>query len=831
MKTLFFLLSLAFGLMACEDQLQETTINFKVESSEGYPVLRAEISLNDRFEGFTNIQGYLQVKIKAKADDRIKVYARKKSNNQLYSDYEKQVAIKAGEENNLDLTLYTVPKHLKSENKPREKAKLQNKSSHTNDDLGEKKFSQQVDDLRPKEKAELYEPTFEKAQSYKLHVYNPGKVQTSLYRKTQDSNIALLCKLKNGGQCAVEAQDPVVALILIPENGALSYHKIDLRKQKRLVFHPTHRPRMLVHASSINFDEKKALAGAKVRVNGLDKGETDQFGLLQIDVKSSIGDYASLSIDPGDRFYKKDRMDFVLTENNQVEQTFTTKNNRIRLWLDPTLDIPSQSLSLGRQDIIFSSKAENSDFVLSRRSSFQDQKHEFVLKNTSGQIIYAKPAGSGNLNTALEAVMRAIPSQAVIKEISGSTVYFAAAPSASSGKWLAFGTSTEENDKNRFSKAVASVEPLRLTTSGLMMGRVRQLLPRSHLQKGDQLIASNRLRRLKLAHSIAFVDRHGRALQNVSLYDGQNFLGASDEKGMFRSMKPDLDRLRLFIPDYKLVRRQKINSKALKMTLGRKFIRVKISSRPSGAKVFADNKLIGLTPLDQKVAVQDKLMKFQIDSDEPYHSKRWQASTSKALLSWEGKDALVLNVDHYKTAENARKEARYETAIEHYQKIEETSDSSILAKKALGEIYYAKLQDYEQSAKFLRQVCSQNKHPELSLEDYQTACRYQSSALTKLAEELGDANKKRKLIYLEASIAYRNRIGRNELSTQDYLDQGESWQKVFLLTGNSVSRDKAMEAFSVAAGAMGQQDQVFAKKAQFYFDSLAKRDTAKRATL
>ena len=834
MKTHYLplLLLIAGCIFSCTDSsLKETTINFRVKTFEGFPVLKAEVAVNGQFEGFTNIQGYLQIKKQQKDGDLIQVTVKKANKLSFYSRFDEQLMIRGDQANDFDITLYSTPQTVSSEPRLTVPAPAKTRSA------AKKRDPSPATSLQPSHQAEEYQPRLQSlANGRSLNLYNPNSAPVMVLEISSEGDRRVICMIETAQHCVGQfsAEQQHAGILFESTAGSRQYHLVDLETSTKLVYAEQKGATLTVQLLTERAGQQRPLVGATVQVNGQGHWSSDQLGIVSIPVEPWRGDFIRVSTDPGADYIAKEPTDFVASGNLFLTQIFSQKQQRKSLWISSDLNVDSAAMLAGSQLQAASSEAA-ADFRIHYRNAELQRLAELTLVDRGGQVIASRllPESVDRGGAASE-LIAAVPRIATVLKTQDELVYFKAPETSSEVSWTAYGEQADPLGQNKGPINLGQLKPLRREGDGIVIASLSQETPRSRLQQGDRIvIAAQRPRQVKDGSLVRLllVDAAGRPLQNVTIYESGRFLGVSDQAGSVQIENLEGLKPQPRLPGYRSKNLVRTSPGEYRLTLEKEKVEIAIDSDPSGAKVFIDQSFVGFTPFRELVPTRASSIAIQLDHDRAFKPVKWTTSPGQLSFDWTGANRINLKPDFFKKGQQLARAQHFEIAVSSYSKVSAQDPQYFAANLAIGSILAKSLSDPRRASRYFRMACSDQSKQILTAPEYTAACLGQGDSLSEIASSLAMQYPQQALEHYKKALYYLGRAQAVEAKPTTYFSEGRIWNQIFALSNDQKAHNEAVAALTLATAEAARLEPKLLRRAQNQLDKLRAAQSRQTATL
>jgi tetratricopeptide (TPR) repeat protein len=144
----------------------------------------------------------------------------------------------------------------------------------------------------------------------------------------------------------------------------------------------------------------------------------------------------------------------------------------------------------------------------------------------------------------------------------------------------------------------------------------------------------------------------------------------------------------------------------------------KVESRPSNAKVFIDDKEVGVTPILKGVQVGFGFRKLRLTVSGDYRDWENVVDFNRKIVTLTGKDKIVFYKDYLKVGKRAEREGEVDLAIFTYGKAKKGHPDYSKARYRLAQIYMDEKNDYASAAREFENVLSLPENEQLIYKQY-----------------------------------------------------------------------------------------------------------------
>ena len=248
--------------------------------------------------------------------------------------------------------------------------------------------------------------------------------------------------------------------------------------------------------------------------------------------------------------------------------------------------------------------------------------------------------------------------------------------------------------------------------------------PRSVLARGDMLVLRKGAGKKYLSqkktypiriHEEPVAGKPQRGIAQVNVYYKGRWLGSSDADGLV-SLRNGKDvgaggALTLVKHGYetKKVNFPRNRLGRLEVSLKRLIAFVQVDTKPSGASVYLDGRLIGRTPIHQAFETSSGFVKLSIAAPPGYKDVSRVLELDEGVLDLTAGARLHLERDVLKSIEGQIKAARYDKALASLKQVDKQHSDYLYAQHLLGELYLTQVNDPARAAKAFKQVISSPK--------------------------------------------------------------------------------------------------------------------------
>jgi hypothetical protein len=238
---------------------------------------------------------------------------------------------------------------------------------------------------------------------------------------------------------------------------------------------------------------------------------------------------------------------------------------------------------------------------------------------------------------------------------------------------------------------------------------VSKLLPRASIERGD-LVALRPRKAPDGAGAQVRVSAGGKQdpVTQANVYFNDYWLGATDESGRLYVDVSGSGTLKVLKHGYQTYAQPVSIGAQTKLTvnLPRESAFIRLDSKPSGAPVKIEGKLIGKTPLSKPIPVPAGFVKLTIEAPSGYKDHMSVLELDQGTLDLTGANAIALETDYRTSAQNLVKAGKLNEAVAKYNEIPADHSDYLVGRHEVGEIYLTMLDQPAKAAEAFAVVTS-----------------------------------------------------------------------------------------------------------------------------
>lgn len=279
-----------------------------------------------------------------------------------------------------------------------------------------------------------------------------------------------------------------------------------------------------------------------------------------------------------------------------------------------------------------------------------------------------------------------------------------------------FGTSRDQIGKVQAFEEIG-VAAIERVEDHQTIAKVVQLRPRASIALGDMVKLEPRYVERNSNFVKVFVfdqaDRNKRVF-HANVYLNNSWIGSTESEGAVNLPNELLvqnSKLKVIKSGFKIFTKKinNLNIKRLDIGIVRLHGQVRIESKPSGAKVYIENKLVGRTPLNAPVQVPSGFVSVKVVGDRFYKPFERVFELDEGTLELAGSNEIELEIDHLAQVERLYEARKFRQAATKLNEVPESHSDYLEAQSRLGEIYLVDLKEPLKAAEAFHRVTSDTK--------------------------------------------------------------------------------------------------------------------------
>ncbi len=268
-----------------------------------------------------------------------------------------------------------------------------------------------------------------------------------------------------------------------------------------------------------------------------------------------------------------------------------------------------------------------------------------------------------------------------------------------------YGQQTAKLGRSSINTKIASLK-IREVGEKSAMANAFGLVPRATIERGDLVILRPRkeLKDQRAAPLLVMTELAGKrtAVAQANVYLNNSWIGATDSTGRLYVEGKASGKLRVikqgFVDLAQVVQLGQDVDKPLVLTIKRQAAFLRIDSRPVGAVVKVEGKVLGKTPLAAPIPVPSGFVKMEVEGPVGYKPYKSVLELDQGTLDLTGEAAVILEQDFRAIAQRLVKAGKTEAALAVLNKIPPEHSDYLMARHEAGELYLTVLDEPAKAA-------------------------------------------------------------------------------------------------------------------------------------
>ncbi len=832
-KTMFHLTwALALWSAGCKKAEVSVQLNVQAKNSQNEPVPEANVRINGKEIGTTDMHGSLEKEVKLEPNAVVKVEISKQSDKYYFAPYFDSFTVGSAKQQTVPVaaTLYFVPKPSANEVALVEKQEAESQQPAVEGEVSAAKEPEAVEAPKPDavpsvepapetaeatatkpENPELSLATVEQLKTaesnqekpvktglmlFTVHVYSgaePIEAAAVFLGDERSGNLKPGCTTNARGRCVLRFEDmPQEPVTIVAKKAGFE----TTSKQTTITHQGTLRLSLKsgntidIFAMSKVYNYVSGIEGIEVAIRGKTVGKTDKFGHLSYLYSGKASDLVDVSLHSENSIPEKYETDFLMAGPRSLVKYFSPQappNVRITLLkLQPAGSVSPTELTsfdsfvdeklkravnkniyatqafqeLGAVALNRLTKKANLSLPTLLRRGWAEtplKQHldavilptlvlkdppvlELSVVDSRGKVLAAakenleNPRDAAAVDHAVamiaKKISRSFPFEGAVTRVEGNNITV----NLGSG----FGRNVKAGDQfdlygvqtGEFGGAQAHTKIGTLVVKDVSNAQstctLRHLAARAVVNRGDLVVLkqigaeivvvasdnNTEIDNLQQIH-IASKELSGKTtpVTQANIYYNDRWLGASDDEGnLFLNPLKDkgAGNLKIIKHGYKDFSQEISLTKheQLAITLQREATLLRVESKPSGATVSVDGKVIGHTPMAAPIAVPRGFIKLEVSGPEGFKPYSSVLDVDEGTLELTGVNQVELETDFRKVADKLLQAGNIEGALKKLREVPETHSDYLQAAHERGEIYMTKLHRPALAAKAFSRVTS-----------------------------------------------------------------------------------------------------------------------------
>lgn len=331
-----------------------------------------------------------------------------------------------------------------------------------------------------------------------------------------------------------------------------------------------------------------------------------------------------------------------------------------------------------------------------------------------------------------------------------------------------WGVQSDKTGKKREHNHIATLEVTEVLEDSSNMKLVWKAA-RAALQRGDLVQIERTANRdlfvskedfKKQNNSYFAVKTNGekKPVESANLYFNGSWIGTTGKDGTLRFPQNIIGQsgdVQVTKPGYASITKKLDldKNKTVTIFIQHKKAYLKISSKPSGAKVFADGKLIGKTPVNKSISLNGEFVELEIKGIKGYKDFKTVAELDDSTLDLTGPKRVLLEIDYLRPAIDSLESGNVDLALKKLSEIEPSHSDYLKARHTMAETYLSISDDPENAIKEFSTVTSNPEVSSFRDKRYVSAFVNLGVSHFKFAEKLGKDKDWEKVV-----LNYKNAI-------------------------------------------------------------------------
>ena len=331
--------------------------------------------------------------------------------------------------------------------------------------------------------------------------------------------------------------------------------------------------------------------------------------------------------------------------------------------------------------------------------------------------------------------------------------------------------------------------------------------PRSHVGIGDLVRLKQKDTAKNLTISITASSIDGPPLEQVNLYDGNSWIGSTDEEGSISIDTSTLTNksLRLVRSGYgdKTIKILKPNN-TMRSYLNPSKPTLRIETQPTKLTIFINGQDVGKSPLTKIISTSESNLELRVKAPIGFKDHQEFLNLNSAVIDKTGPGKIVLEQDHLDSIKKLVNRNKINEAIERLDKIPSRHSDYLPANNYIAAIFLDILDEPHKAAMYFNRVTSNPRVANFQDNTYLESFLGEAMAIFHTAENLETLHPKTALEHYKAATKILHRSNPHLEKIKNHpqtINANYYWAKgltkIHQLSRSSTNKRRAAEAWQL----------------------------------